>query len=119
MRTIVCFSKIAAGLLALTCASASAQSKLTSFDFPGAINTQATGITPSGHIVGRYTSPDGVLHGFLRSDGKFRSIDVPASRSTDVTWINPRGQMVGDYVTINAKRHGFLLINRTSTAMDY
>jgi hypothetical protein len=119
MRTIACFSKIAAGLLALTCASASAQSKLTSFDFPGAINTQATGITPSGHIVGRYTSPDGVLHGFLRSDGKFRSIDVPASRSTDVTWINPRGQMVGDYVDINGKGHGFLLINRSFTPIDY
>ena len=49
-----------------------------SFDFPGASNTQATAITPSGDIVGRYTSADGIQHGFLLSGGKFRSINFPA-----------------------------------------
>jgi len=37
----------------------SAQSNFSSFDFPGAINTPATGITPSGDIVGREPGPDG------------------------------------------------------------
>ena len=56
-------SAIAAGLLAfLCCVTASAQSNFSSFGFPGATNTQATGITPSGNIVGRYTSADRSLH---------------------------------------------------------
>jgi hypothetical protein len=119
MRTIARVLRVAVGLLTLTCALANAQSNFTSFDFPAAINTQATGITPSGDIAGRYTSPDGVLHGFLLSHGKFRSIDVPASTSTDVTWINPRGQVVGDYIDGNFKGHGFLLFKNTFTTIDY
>jgi hypothetical protein len=90
-----------------------------SFDYPGATNTQATGITPSGDIVGRYTSPDGVLHGFLLTPGNFKSIDVPDSVSTDVTWINPRGQIVGDYVDAQGKGHGYLLSNGAFTTIDY
>ena len=48
-----------------------------SFDFPGAANTQATAITPSGEIVGRYSNSDGVLHGFLLARGHFFSITTP------------------------------------------
>lgn len=36
-----------------------------SFDFPGSTNTQATAITPSGEIVGRYFTADGNQHGFV------------------------------------------------------
>jgi hypothetical protein len=90
-----------------------------SFDYPGATNTQATGITPSGDIVGRYNSPDGALHGFLLARGNFTSIDVPDSRSTDTTWINPRGQIVGDYVDAQGQGHGYLLSNGTFTTIDY
>jgi hypothetical protein len=106
-------------LLGLCSVSSGTQSKLVAFDFPGAINTQATAITPSGEIVGRYTSPDGVVHGFHRSSGKFSSIDFPASVSTDVTWINPRGEIVGDYVDGSGKGHGFLLVNTAFKAIDY
>jgi hypothetical protein len=119
MGTMERCSRITLGLVVFAYASAGAQSKLTSFDFPGAINTQATGITPSGNIVGRYTSADGVQHGFLLSDGKFRSIDVPASISTDITWINPRGQIVGDYVDQSGRGHGFLLNKGAFTTIDY
>src|ERR1700676_2000236 len=119
MGTLKRCSSVALGLAAFAYASASAQSKVASFDFPGAINTQATGITPSGNIVGRYTSRDGVQHGFLLSDGKFRSIDVPPSTSTDVTWINPRGQIVGDYVDQSGHGHGFLLNKNAFTTIDY
>jgi hypothetical protein len=100
-------------------AAASAQSGFTSFDFPGAINTQVTAITPSGDIVGRYTSPDGRRHGFLRSSGQFQSIDVPASTSTEANWINPRGQIVGDYIDASARQHAFLLRNGTFTTIDF
>ena len=90
-----------------------------SFDFPGATNTQATGITPSGDIVGRYTSPDGVQHGFLLSGGKFRSINFPGATSTDVNWINPRGQIVGGYFGSVGNEHGFLLSGGKFTTIDY
>jgi probable HAF family extracellular repeat protein len=97
----------------------SSQSNFSSFDFPGAVNTQATGITPSGSIVGRYTSTDGIQHGFLFSDGKFRSIDFPNATSTDVTWINPRGQIVGDYFDTFGNQHGFLLNNGVFATIDF
>jgi hypothetical protein len=48
-----------------------------SFDFPGAVNTQATAINPSGEIVGRYFNADGSQHGFVFRHGMFASIDYP------------------------------------------
>jgi hypothetical protein len=93
----------------------------TSFDFPGAVNTQATAITPSGDIVGRYLNADGSQHGFLLSAGKFKSIDVPNATLTDLTWINPRGQIVGGYIDNagNGQEHGFLLTRGKFTTVDY
>jgi len=90
-----------------------------SFDFPGAVNTQATAITPSGDIVGRYTGADAVQHGFLLSAGKFRSITFPRAISTDVTWINPRGEIVGSYVGSAFDGHGFLLSAGKFTPISY
>jgi YVTN family beta-propeller protein len=68
-----------------------------SFDFPGAINTQATAITPSGLIVGRYNSPDGVQHGFTLRNGLYSSVDGPGASFTDLAWVNARGDMVGSF----------------------
>ena len=99
-------------------AYATSPSNLISFDFPGATDTQATAITPSGSIVGRYTSSDGRQHGFLLTGGKFRSIDFPGATSTDVTWINPRGQIVGGYLAADGKQHGFLLAGKKFTSID-
>jgi len=93
--------------------------QFTSFDFPGAVNTQATAITPSGDIAGRYISADGVQHGFLLSGNKFTSIDVPNSSYTDATWINPRGQIVGGYNSVDGKLHGYLLSKGHFTSFDY
>jgi uncharacterized membrane protein len=90
-----------------------------SFDFPGAINTQATAITPSGDIVGRYTDAGGTQHGFLLTGGKFRSITFPGATFTDVNWINPRGQIVGGYTGSTGGEHGFLLSGGKFTTIDY
>ena len=90
-----------------------------SFDYPGAINTQATAITPSGDIVGRYLSSDGVQHGFLLSAGRFHSINFPGATFTDVNWINPRGQIVGGYIGSSGGEHGFLLSNGKFSSIDY
>ena len=100
-------------------AATQSQPSATSFDFPGAINTQATAITPSGDIVGRYTSADGVLHGFLLSDDRFTSIDYPSAVSTDVDWINPRGDIVGSYIDRNGVTHGLLLRRGRFSSIDY
>jgi hypothetical protein len=90
-----------------------------SFDFPGATNTQATAITPSGAIVGRYNYADGVLHGFLLARGHFFSIDYPGSVYTDVTWINPAGEIGGGYGDSAGTLHGFVLRNGHFTTIDY
>ena len=77
-------------------AFAGAPPRFTSFDFPGAINTQPTSIAPSGDIVGRYTGPNGVPHG------------------------DPEGRMVGGYGTFDGQEtnHGALIINGECTPVD-
>ncbi len=88
-----------------------------SFDFPGSNNTQATGIAPSGKIVGRYVSADGGQHGFALLNGSFSSIDVPGASFTDVTWINARGDIVGSYSDSNGG-HAFVLSEGSFKSID-
>jgi uncharacterized membrane protein len=106
-----------------TGASVAIAQSFKSFDFPGAVNTQATAINSSGEIVGRYFKADGSEHGFLFTHGLFThglfaSINVPGSASTDVDWVNARGQIVGTYNTGNAIR-GFLLSAGQYTTINY
>jgi YVTN family beta-propeller protein len=89
-----------------------------SFDFPGATNTQATGIAALGKIVGRYLSTDGNQHGFALQNGSFRSIDVPGASSTDVTWINARGDIVGSYNDA-AGGHAYVLSKGKFKVIDF
>ncbi len=90
-----------------------------SFDYPGSTNTQATAITPSGEIVGRYNTPDGRQHGFVLRDGAFSSVDVPgATFFTDVTWINARGDIVGSYGDSRGN-HGYVLSGGIFTTIDF
>ncbi len=100
-------------------AAAQDSQSAVSFDYPGATNTQATAITPSGAIVGRYNSSDGVLHGFLLARGHFFSIDYPGAVYTDVTWINPGGEIGGGYGDVAGTLHGFVLRNGQFTRIDY
>lgn len=102
-----------------TNAQALEKGSVVSFDVPGSVNTQATAITPSGDIVGRYTSADGAQHGFLLSEGEFRPVDFPSATFTDVTGINPRGEIVGGYIGDVGNEHGFLLTRGKFTTIDY
>jgi uncharacterized membrane protein len=95
------------------------QDGFTSFDFPGAVNTQATAISPSGDIVGRYFSANGQQHGFLLTQGKFQTIDPLGSTYAEINWINPSGQMVGAYRLVDGKGHGFLLSAGQFITIDY
>jgi hypothetical protein len=54
----------------------------TTIDFPGAVATQAWGITLSGDIAGWYVSADTETHGFLKSRGRFISIDFPGAAAS-------------------------------------
>jgi hypothetical protein len=89
-----------------------------SFDFPGAVDTQATAINASGEIVGRYFKADGIEHGFVLSHGKFTSIDYPGAVATDVAWVNAEGNIVGGYY-LDKGYHGFLLSSGRFTTIDY
>src|SRR5436309_15599044 len=91
---------------------------IVSFDFPGASNTQATAITPSGDIVGRFTGTDGIQHGFRVSAGKFKSITVPDASLTDVNWINRRGAIVVRYTRTSRGRRGRLFNNGKISTID-
>jgi uncharacterized membrane protein len=96
-----------------------AQSNFVSFDYPGATHTDATGVSPSGNIVGRYFNADGSQHGFLLADGKFSSIDYPDAIQTDVTAMNPRGKIVGSFIDAANHGHGFVLSGGNFTAFDF
>jgi len=92
-----------------------------SFDFPGAINTQATSMTPWGDIVGRYFNPDGSQHGFLWRRGVFSSIDFPGALLTEADWINDHGIIVGYYNNgdPNHPNHGYKLTDGRFETIDY
>jgi len=90
-----------------------------SFDYPGATNTQATAIMPSGEIVGRYFSVDGKQHGFILRRGLFAPVDAPnATFSTDVTWVNARGDIVGTYGDTRGS-HAYVLSRGIYTTIDF
>ncbi len=127
---------LAAALLAVVLlmpmASVSAAAKATapylfmSFDYPGAIVTQAYGINPGGDIVGTYqgatdknatTWPGKQSHGFVLSKGEFTKLDYPGGdgKVTDCTIptsIAPDGDIAGYYSYEGeafTSGHGFIL----------
>jgi hypothetical protein len=99
----------------------SSTKRFASFDvpLPGVTDTEGTGITPSGTIVGRYFTLDGHTHGFRLVDGAFQFIDVPgAATQTDITWVNARGDIVGSYDS-NGMTHAYVLRHGHVTTIDY
>src|SRR5215218_3022623 len=75
--------------------------RYTKFDAPDAVvQTVPFGINNRGVIVGKFTTADGVDHGFRRdARGRFTTIDVTGAAATQLTKINDRGQIVGRYQT--------------------
>lgn len=83
-------------------------------NYPGAVLTNAQGISPGGDIVGTYIDTSGNQHGFLLSNGNFSSIDFPGATVTFARGISPDGDIVGSYSASvgtqpPATIHGFLL----------
>jgi uncharacterized membrane protein len=92
-------------------------------DYPGASNTDATGVNDTGSIVG-YWSSGGFRHGFLLTGGIYTSIDVPGADpatkpGTRPHGINNAGTIVGEYADLSGMIHGFVLSNGIYTTLDY
>ena len=85
-----------------------AMGDVITFDVPGALGTQPSGINSAGVITGTYC--DAVTcHGFLRAPGgSFTTFDPPGSLFTQAYGINESGAVTGDYCdAVNC--HGFVL----------
>jgi probable HAF family extracellular repeat protein len=105
-------------LLLASAVHAGPPSQFVSIDYPGALLTNAQGISPGGDIVGTYIDSSGNQHGFLLSNGKFTSLDYPGGpgTSTFARGISPDGDIVGSYTTPPGTPpylHGFLLSQGT------
>lgn len=95
--------------------------KVHTLNYPGAVQSVATGINLAGDIVGYYEDPQGTRHGFLwrrHSVPQFLTIDHPEATTTgalgeagtEVHGINRQGQLVGVfYKTPVGDAHGFVL----------
>jgi probable HAF family extracellular repeat protein len=92
----------------------------TTIDYPGALDTLATGINRVGAIVGdfRFTE-NGRILGFLLSGGTFTQIECPSAQFTRPTGINDNGDIVGYCETSDSKFHGFLLSGGVLTLIDF
>ena len=111
---------LALTLLALV-ASAYAQLKFTSLDFPGGTLTTGRGINNHGEIVGAYRI-DPPRHALLIKKGKF----IPLAPTTilgtiysEATNINDRGDIVGQMIDDNGFAHGFLLSGGVLTILSF
>jgi uncharacterized membrane protein len=89
---------------------------------PGAVQSVATGINPSGtEIVGCYEDRDGNYGGFLYAynGGVYTNIDYPGGTYTEPWAINDGGLIVGVYIDPNGGTyHGFLYDKGTFTAIN-
>ena len=97
-------------------------------DPSGANGTVAFGINNSGEIVGYYVDSNGVMHGYLYSNGTYTAVTDPSALidasvggyGTYAHSINGSGQIVGIYADAGGI-HGFLYsggTNGTYTTLD-
>lgn len=75
---------------------------LTKIDFPGAIETRAFGINNSGDITGQYTTPSGLVFGFILRDGTFHRVRIPATDLTSAHGAEDNGRVVVGDVVVSA-----------------
>jgi len=77
----------------------------STFDFPGALSTQAFGINATGQIVGAFNDATGP-HGSLESGGAFSTIDVANATFNEAFGVNAAGHIVGIFAKLPDR--GFL-----------
>jgi len=90
-----------------------------SFDVPGGTNTAAFGLNDLGQIVGRWTTSDGVVKGFLRQpSGRFDTLEFPGATFTAPVHLNNPGSVVGRYLDPERVSHGFVLLHGRYQTID-
>ena len=90
----------------------------TNFDPPGAVSSTASGVSPSGAVVGFYTDNVGNGHGYLLDQGTFTTIDFPGAISTFAGGSNAEGDIIGEYNDAAGVGHSFLLSKGVFTSFD-
>lgn len=88
----------------------------TILNYPGAVETDATGVNKSGVVVGYYSLGAG-YQGFTWQSGTFTTIDYPGASDTYAWAINDSGVLAGEYSLSGV--HGFSLSGGTYTSIDY
>ena len=102
-----------------------AQGLFVSLDYPaaGVTDTEATAISPSGVIVGRWYDASHVKHGFILQNGTYSSVDVPGAAQnadgTDPAYINSNGTISGTYRAGDGNLYAFTLRNDVYTKIQY
>ncbi|MDZ4780454.1 MAG: hypothetical protein SGJ19_09405, partial [Planctomycetia bacterium] len=82
----------------------------TVFAYPGATQTQFSGINNRGQVAGMWFTEGAGVHGFiLNPDGTYFGIDFPGARHTELRAVNDRGQVTGYYSPFQGSpRSGFI-----------
>jgi len=79
--------------------------KVTQLNYPGSTFTQALGINNSDDVVGTFTDPNGMPHGFVYEGGRYRTVDFAGGNlnvsGTLVNGINDHNEIVGFFQTAN------------------
>lgn len=124
---IFCTGALTIGLglssLALSVCARAQDSRIISFDAPGADTTPGDnngtypgGINAWGAITGSYQDTNNAFHGFLRTPGgKFITFEAPGADTTPGTYngtsptsINDLGEITGSFNDATGLNHGFL-----------
>jgi hypothetical protein len=80
----------------------------TGLNAPGAQHTVPHGLNSSDWIVGAYSTPAGVVHGFLLVGSTYTIIDYPGATFTRANDINDSGQIAGFYHDVGGATYGFV-----------
>jgi len=117
-RTVLGIAMVVGLASAIGLAQTTASCTYTTFLYPGASNTYATGINDYNTVVG-YASLNGKQIGFIRwANGGFTKVDIGSIR-TELFGRNNIGVSVGAYTDANGGGHAFLLTNNGYQKIDY
>lgn len=82
---------------------------ITTFDAPGAIETQPTDINDNGFITGNWVDANDGEHAFVRDPtGVVTEFDGPGAIDTFANSINGTGSIAGTYIDSNHVGHGYI-----------
>ena len=102
--------------IALGASPASSQT-FTTIDYPGAISTQAEGISGS-NIVGNYTTSSSGEYGFVYNGSTYTTLAMPGAQYTSAVGISG-SNIVGNYTSSSGTTYGFVYNGSTWTTIDY